>query len=84
MTTLRDEFDPDTSRHLRPDEIAKRVQIEREHDPDAERGHTSGGHGDSLARETREHRRRCPGCGMRLKKGARQCPECSTYVWSDR
>ncbi len=81
MTTLRDELDPDTSRSLRPDEIAERVRIEAAHDPDAERGHIRGGHGDSLERETREHRRRCPGCGARLKKGSHQCRECFSYVW---
>ena len=81
MATLRDELSPDSSRSLRQDEIAERMRKETEHDPSAELGHFHGGHGDSLEREIREHRRRCPGCGKRLKKGVRQCPVC--FCWAN-
>ena len=79
MATLRDELDPDSSRGLRPDQIDERVRIEREHDPDAERGHIRGGYLWSMETERKKQAGRCPGCGKRLKKGVRQCPVCFSF-----
>jgi len=78
---LRDELDPDSSRNLSQREIAERVRIEREHDPDAEQGHIRGGYLWSLEAETKKHAGKCPGCGKQLKNGTHRCPECFSFVW---